>query len=150
VKLAAVPRWPFALKTAVAIATPNTPPKRCIVLFAPDALPMSAGMTPPSAAADGTDGPPVVIQLDTDDEPIVVEAGGGSVTARLGRAEDPDLVLSGPAQPVGRLMLGRIDLAEARARGVDCRGDVALLERLTVRPPEGARAVAPAGAGGTR
>jgi len=86
------------------------------------------------------DGPPVRIQLDTDDEPLVVEACGGAVTARIGRANDPDLVLSGPAQPVGRLMLGRISLAEARKRGVVSHGDAGLLRRLTVRPPQSVEA----------
>jgi len=32
------------------MATPNAPPNRCRVLFTPDARPMSAGCTAPSAA----------------------------------------------------------------------------------------------------
>jgi DNA-binding HxlR family transcriptional regulator len=82
------------------------------------------------------DAAPCAIQLDTDDEPLVVETRDGSVTAHLGRAEEPDLVLSGPARPVGRLMLGRITLAEARKRGVRTKGDTRLLRRLTVRSPK--------------
>ncbi len=42
---------PVALNTAAAMATPKTAPKRCSVLFAPDALPRSPGATAPSAAA---------------------------------------------------------------------------------------------------
>jgi DNA-binding HxlR family transcriptional regulator len=80
-------------------------------------------------------GPPVRVQLETDDEPIVVEAAGGSVNARVGRTENPDLVLSGPAQPTARLMMGRIDVSEAFKQGVTCRGDVGLLERLTIPLP---------------
>ena len=41
---------PVALNTAVAMATPKTAPKRCSVLFAPDALPRSPGATAPSPA----------------------------------------------------------------------------------------------------
>jgi hypothetical protein len=81
------------------------------------------------------DEPPVQIQLDTDDEPLVVEAAAGSATARVGRAADPDLVLSGPARPVGRLMLGRISLGQARRNGVATAGNTELLTRLRVRPP---------------
>jgi DNA-binding HxlR family transcriptional regulator len=81
------------------------------------------------------EGPPVQVQLETDDEPIVVEAHRGSVDARVGRTDSPDLVISGPARPAARLMLGRIGVAEARRLGVSCRGDVGLLQRLTIRPP---------------
>lgn len=81
------------------------------------------------------DGPPVQIQLETDDEPIVVRADGGSVNAMVGRIQHPDLVLSGPAQPTARLMMGRIDVSEATKQGVTCRGDLGLLKRLTIRMP---------------
>jgi hypothetical protein len=86
------------------------------------------------------EGPPVKVQLESDDEPLVVEADRGSVDARVGRTESPDLVLSGPAQPTARLMMGRIGVAEARRQGVSCRGDVGLLERLRIPPPVGAQA----------
>ena len=82
------------------------------------------------------DAPPVRIQLETDDEPLAIEAGGGSVTARVGRLADPDLVLSGPARPIGRLMLGRINLDETRNLGVRTEGDISALSRLAVRAPE--------------
>ena len=45
VKLAAVPRWPLAVKTAAASAIANAPPNRCSVLFTPEAFPMSCGET---------------------------------------------------------------------------------------------------------
>lgn len=89
-------------------------------------------------------GPPVRVQLESDDEPVVVEASGGSVTAWVGTTDDPDLLISGPARPVGRLMLGRISLDEARDRGVVCRGDTGLLERLTVLPPASAQSASEA------
>lgn len=81
------------------------------------------------------DARPARIQLNTDDEPLAVEVGG-SVTARVGRFADPDLVLHGPARPVGRLMLGRMNLDEARGLGVGTQGDVSVLKRLRIRAPE--------------
>jgi hypothetical protein len=82
---------------------------------------------------DATPGePPIRIQLDPDDEPLVVEAGDGAVRARLGRVADPDLRLSGPARPIGRVMLKRLSLADAAAAGVVAEGDARLLERLTL------------------
>ncbi len=83
------------------------------------------------------DEPSVRIQLDTEDEPLAIEAGGGSVTARVGRLADPDLVLTGPARPIGRLVLGRVDLDEARTLGVEAKGEVTALQRLNVRAPPG-------------
>jgi DNA-binding HxlR family transcriptional regulator len=74
--------------------------------------------------------PPAGIQLDADDEPLAVELARGEVNARIGRLEDPDLTLSGPARPIGRLALRRIGLDEARRQRVVADGDVALLERL--------------------
>jgi len=82
------------------------------------------------------DAPPVRIQLDTDDEPLAIEAGGGSVTTRVGRIADPNLVLSGPTRSIGRLMLGRINLDEARKHGVRTQGDTSLLKRLKVTAPQ--------------
>jgi DNA-binding HxlR family transcriptional regulator len=76
--------------------------------------------------------PPIRIQLEPDDEPLVVAAEGGSIRAHVGRVDDPDLRLSGPARPVGRLMLKRLTLAEARAAGVVAEGDTRLLDRLAL------------------
>jgi hypothetical protein len=92
------------------------------------------------------DGPPIRIQLDSDDEPLAIEASEGSVTARVGRSADPNLVLSGPAWTIGRLILGRLSLDEARELGVRSDGDISLLARLRVRAPEAAP-VAPAAVG---
>jgi DNA-binding HxlR family transcriptional regulator len=83
------------------------------------------------------DAPPVRIQLDTDDEPLAIEAADGKITARVGRLADPDLVLTGPAQPIGRLLLGRMNLDEARTLGVKANGDLSALKRLKVKAPEG-------------
>jgi DNA-binding HxlR family transcriptional regulator len=76
---------------------------------------------------------PIQIQLDADDEPIVVEAADGTVTARLGRARDPDLVLRGSGRTITRLMLGRTTLAQARKHGLKLEGDAKLLKRLRIK-----------------
>jgi hypothetical protein len=78
--------------------------------------------------------PPVRIQLEGDDEPVVIELGG-RLEARVGRAPEPDLVVRGPARAVGRLMLGRTDAEEARKQGVAFEGPAELLERVRIRPP---------------
>jgi DNA-binding HxlR family transcriptional regulator len=93
---------------------------------------------------------PVRIQLETDDEPVAIKTGEGAVAAWIGRLADPDLVLSGSARAIGRLMLGRMDLAEARKLGVRAQGDVAVLKRLRVRGPEDAESVQLAGQGAAR
>lgn len=76
---------------------------------------------------------PIQIQLDADDEPIVIEAADGTVTARVGRARDPDLVLHGSGRTITRLMLGRTTLAQARKHGLKLEGDAKLLKRLRIK-----------------
>ena len=76
------------------------------------------------------DGPPVTLELQTGDQPIVVEARDGAIKTRLGRVETPDAALVGPPNPILGLLFGGLDLAEARARGVDYRGDPAILDRI--------------------
>jgi DNA-binding HxlR family transcriptional regulator len=49
--------------------------------------------------------PDVVVQLDTGDEPLVVEASGGRVHAHMGTTTEADVVLQGPPDAIlGRLM----------------------------------------------
>ena len=76
------------------------------------------------------DAPPVTLELQTGDEPIVIEANGGELRTRLGRAENPDLTLSGPPRPILGLLLGGLDFVDAQANGLDYRGDPAILDRL--------------------
>jgi DNA-binding HxlR family transcriptional regulator len=78
--------------------------------------------------------PPVTIQLRTGDEPMVVETANGSVRARPGTVEDPDAVLAGPPDTVVGVLVGRMDLAKARRRGLRFEGDVAVLERIRPSP----------------
>ena len=76
------------------------------------------------------DGAPVTLELQTGDRPIVMQTSRGRVQARLGPAEAPDAVLAGPPNPILGLLLGLMELADARAAGVDYRGDPALLGRF--------------------
>jgi len=76
------------------------------------------------------DGQPVSLELQTGEAPLLVEAGGGEITARPGPGTEPDVVLSGEPYPILGLLSGRIGLAEARRRGVRLQGDAAVLARL--------------------
>lgn len=74
------------------------------------------------------------LQLDAEDEPVFVEVDSGRVTARVGRAPNPDLVLRGSGRTIAQLMLGRIDLAAALSRGLTAEGDTRVLARLRLKP----------------
>ena len=78
---------------------------------------------------------PVTIELQTGEEPLTIETVDGAVRTRQGTATDPDLVLNGPPQLLVGVLSGRLSLAEARARGLSCRGDAATLRRVQARPP---------------
>ncbi len=75
-------------------------------------------------------GSPLTIELDAGGEPLVLHVDSGEVTARAGRAESPDAVLSGDPHAVLGLLSGALDLEQASARGVRYDGDPAVLERL--------------------
>jgi DNA-binding HxlR family transcriptional regulator len=74
--------------------------------------------------------PPITIELDVGDQPIVVHLVDGAVRTSLGPDPAPDLKLTGSPRPVLGLMLGMIDLAGAEALGISYEGDPAVLERL--------------------
>ena len=73
---------------------------------------------------------PVTLELHVGDEPIVVRAREGEVKIALGRAEDPDAVLTGPARPIMGLLLGGLDHGAAEAMGVTVEGDPDVVERV--------------------
>lgn len=79
------------------------------------------------------DGSPFTIELQTGDAPIAIEARGGEVRSRLGKAEHPDLTLAGPPMPILGVLHDRYPLAEAETHGVSCDGDRALLDRIVAR-----------------
>jgi hypothetical protein len=73
---------------------------------------------------------PVTLELQTGDQPIVVETHDGAVRARLGVADQPDATLAGPARPIMGLLLGLVEPKDAGAVGVAVEGDPAILERI--------------------
>jgi DNA-binding HxlR family transcriptional regulator len=78
------------------------------------------------------DASPVTIELDTGDQPIVLETRDGNVVARLGAARDagPDATIAGEPRPVMGLLLGLLGPDEAKAAGVTYVGDAAILDRI--------------------
>jgi hypothetical protein len=77
---------------------------------------------------------PVMIELRADAEPMTLETVGGGVRARPGSADHPDAVLTGAPQLIVGLLMGRMDLARARAAGLKYEGDPATLRRLQPQP----------------
>jgi DNA-binding HxlR family transcriptional regulator len=76
------------------------------------------------------DAPPVTVELQTGDQPIVIEARDGMIHSRLGPADSPDATLTGPPRPILGLLLGLLSRADADANGVDYEGDAAILDRI--------------------
>jgi DNA-binding HxlR family transcriptional regulator len=87
--------------------------------------------------------PPVTIELRVEDERIVLETVDGVVRARPGSAEEPDAAISGTPPLILGLLVGRLDLAGAQARGLQYEGDPEVLER--VQPEAGWQAGASVG-----
>lgn len=81
------------------------------------------------------DGPPVTVELQTGDQPIVLQTRDGRIDIRLGSADGPGATLAGPPMPIMGLLFGMIDLPDARARGVSFHGEPAILDRI--RAPTG-------------
>jgi DNA-binding HxlR family transcriptional regulator len=76
------------------------------------------------------DAPPVTVELRTGDQPIVIETRDGAIHTRLGPADGADATLAGRPNPVMGLLLGLLQRAEAEANGVECKGDLAVLDRI--------------------
>jgi DNA-binding HxlR family transcriptional regulator len=74
--------------------------------------------------------PAATLELQTGDQPIVLQAQDGTIRARLGSAANPDATLAGPPMPIMGLLLGRLELADANARGVTFQGDPTILDRI--------------------
>jgi len=76
------------------------------------------------------DAPPATLEVQTGDQPIAIELHGGAIQTHLGAAESPDATLAGPARPIMGLLLGLLELADAKAQGISYQGDDALLDRI--------------------
>lgn len=79
------------------------------------------------------DRPPVTIEVRTADQPMLVETVQGKVRVRPGSAEKPDAVITATPDVAVGLLVGRLTVPAARARGAHVQGSLAALER--VRPP---------------
>ena len=74
--------------------------------------------------------PPIAIELNTGDEPMVIETVDGKVRTRRGSVEKPDAVLTGRPGLILGLMSGRLDVKEARGRGLEVKGSHKALARV--------------------
>jgi hypothetical protein len=79
------------------------------------------------------DAAPVTVQLQTGDQPMVIEARDGAIHIRLGPSDNADATLAGPPKPIMGLLLGLLAPAEAKAGGVDYQGDPTILDRIGAR-----------------
>jgi DNA-binding HxlR family transcriptional regulator len=76
------------------------------------------------------DASPVTVELQTGDQPIVIETRNGAINTRLGPAEDPDATLTGAPKPILGFLIGSLDLADAKGAGVKYEGDLETLDRI--------------------
>ena len=74
--------------------------------------------------------PPVTIEVQTGEEPIVIETAEGGARTRPGVAEQADAVLRGTPRLVLGVLSGQLDLAAAEARGLRYEGDAQVLLRV--------------------
>jgi DNA-binding HxlR family transcriptional regulator len=77
--------------------------------------------------------PPMSIDVRAGDEPISIEVSGGRVQVRLGRSPKPAALVAGRPEIVLRLFTGRIDLADALAKGLSWEGAREALDRVVNR-----------------
>ena len=74
--------------------------------------------------------PPAVIEVRAGQQPVVIEASRGTIQTRLGPAADADVVITARPDLALALLLGRVDLATARSRGLELEGDARVLKRF--------------------
>lgn len=79
---------------------------------------------------------PVQIEVRDGNERVTIEAARGRVSARLGSAEKPAVVLTGATPVAWQLLIGKLNLHEARKAGLAIEGKAAVLSRFGVRSTE--------------
>jgi DNA-binding HxlR family transcriptional regulator len=79
--------------------------------------------------------PELAIEVRCGDDPMTIRSAEGRVSVQPGRADAPDVVLTGPPDATIGLFARQIDAAEARARGVAITGNPRLLRRLRPTTP---------------
>lgn len=85
------------------------------------------------------DQPPATIAVHSGNEPMLIEIGDGVVRARPGTTDHPDGVLTGPPHLLIGVLSGKLDLAAARAAGLQYDGDLAVLRRVRPVAPQRSR-----------
>jgi DNA-binding HxlR family transcriptional regulator len=83
--------------------------------------------------------PELTIEVRCGDTPMTVRSADGKLTVLPGSAAAPDLVLTGPPDVAVGLLARRIDVEEAKARGLAITGDARLLRRLRPAVPAAAK-----------
>jgi DNA-binding HxlR family transcriptional regulator len=73
---------------------------------------------------------PIAIEVRTGDQPMIIETVDGVVRARPGSTHSADAVITGPPRIVIDLFIGRLDLTEAKAQGLQYEGDPEILGRV--------------------
>lgn len=89
--------------------------------------------------------PPATIQLVAQDQPLLLEVGGGDIRIRPSVTGPADLTVSGHPDSIMALFLGRVPPAQAAAHGLQITGRTALLRRVIRREPHPALAHLAAG-----
>ncbi len=76
---------------------------------------------------------PLTVVIRTGNEPLLLRAVGGEISAMPGRDPNADAVIDGPPPLVVALLLGGRPLSELAPAGLDYYGDPTVLERLRPR-----------------
>jgi DNA-binding HxlR family transcriptional regulator len=77
--------------------------------------------------------PPAAIGLLSGEEPATISIRDGTVELVRGRADAPDLALSGSPHVIVGLLAGELDIERARTLGLEVEGDESLLARVQPR-----------------
>lgn len=83
--------------------------------------------------------PPVTVEVRDGDSRVTLEAAKGDVSAHVGAAEKPDMVIIGPTPIAWQLLLGKIGLAQARKAGLEIQGKTGTLKRFGSVGGQGSR-----------
>lgn len=75
----------------------------------------------------------LTVELVVEDLVFTLESLDGYVRLSEGRTTEPDIILTGPTEPVVAYLLGRIDTRTAEATGVSVRGPGSKLRNLRPR-----------------
>jgi hypothetical protein len=92
---------------------------------------------PVAALFPGVDAarPELTIEVRCGGQPMTIHSSGGRVSVLPGPAAAPDLVLTGPPDAAVGLLAQRIDVTEAKTRGLAVTGNTRLLRRLRPAVP---------------